>query len=289
MTSRAFRKLERIAQAETTEDPAQKEDADADLSGQEEESELPQRGNVFAALLAEDGLDEDEDEEDKGSDKEDNAPQRKIPATPPQSGAGKKKRGKKKGPSRTDDTSESVKIDDDEDIDAILAELRLKEEAGEKDVKGKKKDLGGKGKSPVSAAYRLLSVDPKNLDADAEMKRMFGAIVLQQEQAPAAGRGRGGRSTAKVNKRTLLAAHKDTWPRMTKLGLDMQSLGQDSQGTINDYINIPSLKLLKNRMQFIYIHTLQILLGRPDSIPNGYQHARPTGPLESLAHVPIPH
>jgi hypothetical protein len=250
MTSRAFRKLERInAQAESTEETVEKlKEDDANASEEESEDEEPQqRGNVFAALLGEEPEDEQEDED---SEEEDIPTRKSVEITQP-SIAGKKKRGKKKGLSR----AVTVETEEEEDIDAILAELALKEETTEQSfAAGKKKDSSGKSSNGSSAAYRLLSVDPKNLDADAEMKRMFGAIVLQQEQAPAAaaGRGRGGRSTTRGNKRALLAAHKDTWPRMTKLGLDMQSLGQDSQGT--RYILTRNTLLTEANKDAIYLH-----------------------------------
>ena len=71
----------------------------------------------------------------------------------------------------------------------------------------------------VGVTRALLSVDRRHLNVDAEIRRMFGAGATRD----GGHRGGGGppRRGATLYRKTVLAAAKDTWPRFTKIGLQM--------------------------------------------------------------------
>lgn len=72
----------------------------------------------------------------------------------------------------------------------------------------------------LSAAFRqVLSIDTRYLDADAEMKRMFGSKVVNKEKRE--------RLQGRVLKKTRLATPKVDWSPYSQQGLSMKAL--DSQ------------------------------------------------------------
>lgn len=68
---------------------------------------------------------------------------------------------------------------------------------------------------------QLLAVDTRFLDADAEMKKMFGARVVNSEIKD--------RRYAKVTKKALLAQPRGTWPVRKASGLSMEIVDTDKE------------------------------------------------------------
>ncbi|OWZ80850.1 cytoplasmic protein [Cryptococcus neoformans Bt85] len=145
------------------------------LAGEREESEdegppplLSVPVNAFAALEEEDYNEDDVEEEEQHT---------------PSIIAGKSKKKNKKKKS-----SKNAKAPDPfaglDEIDRALAELKLRygEEASEASS-SKTADIAGEGRGSMSFR-NLLSVDPKNLDADAELRRFFGSKVIASTAQP---------------------------------------------------------------------------------------------------------
>ncbi|KAK9760014.1 hypothetical protein K7432_016391 [Basidiobolus ranarum] len=74
------------------------------------------------------------------------------------------------------------------------------------------------------AQKTLLTVDPRALDADGEMKRIFGSKIVNEELKK--------RRQTRNFKKTILAVPTDTWPRLDKLGLSMELL-ENNQNTLH--------------------------------------------------------
>ncbi|KAI8808165.1 transcriptional repressor TCF25-domain-containing protein [Cladochytrium replicatum] len=133
-----------------------------------------------------------------------------------QSNPGKK--GKKRG-----ETVASPVIEDEDSLDEIDRMLRdLNEKYGNDDSGDLKK-----GSSSGASTKSLLSVDPRLLDADAELRRMFGSRVVANEMK----KKPHGRN--KAVRRTMLATPTDAWPRLDNVGLSMERLAKDEEGQLH--------------------------------------------------------
>ncbi|KAI8475009.1 MAG: transcriptional repressor TCF25-domain-containing protein [Monoraphidium minutum] len=167
-------------------------------------------------------------------------------------GGGKGKRGKAE--------AEGGGARGDEDIDAILQELDIQPGGGGGGGGGggdggggggaagggkgaKRGGGGGGGGGPASAA--LLGVDVRRLRGDEELRRIFGAGVIEavdRQDAAEAGGGRGGgmRRTGwaprnqprrRPMKRGMLVAPRDDWPYFEPGTLAMATAGTAADGT----------------------------------------------------------
>ena len=178
MTSRALRKL--------------KKDALQDIPSlnhqEEEEEEIKVKPNLFSHFL------EDEQSQEDTISSEENNSSSPIVTTR------KNKKKKKKKPIVHQESKEE---EEQEDLDALLEQMEFHAVDGE----------SSSIESSKRVVKSLLSLDSRFLDADAELKRMFGSIAVSQAQSK--------RSSRNKNK-FLLANPTDTWPRMSKLGLDME-------------------------------------------------------------------
>ena len=191
MTSRALRKLKR-----------QELPPEETLDSSEDEQPNQKKFNAFELLQPLDHLQEqhsDEDDNPESVDAIEPATTHKLTQT----SKSKKKRSKASKNTQKEPTS-LVEIDSIlKELDSISDSLPMQQEMSET-LKSKNSRLD------------LLSIDSRYLDPDAELKRMFGSLVVQD-----AGRKKRFTRTAK---RQILASFKDTWPRMTKLGLNMDVL-----------------------------------------------------------------
>ncbi|KAI8824541.1 transcriptional repressor TCF25-domain-containing protein [Fimicolochytrium jonesii] len=75
-----------------------------------------------------------------------------------------------------------------------------------------------------SARRDLLSIDPRWLDADAEMRKMFGSRVVNDEIRR--------KKYIRSAKRTALAVPREHWPKPDKLGLTMELESTADDGTL---------------------------------------------------------
>jgi hypothetical protein len=208
---------------------------------------------VMVQLNGDDGDDADEDDEETDQqqqleDDDDLVPEQQ-PAEPPKkpsASASKKKKNKNKnkkgkGKSKNGNKSKQGSDDDDEDdndneitkkdtsadnggldeIDAAIAEINQK--YGELPARANHDpSSSSQQQQPFKSQKHLLSIESKYLDADAELRRMFGSKVVQDElrqkrylkSSGSSSRGGG-----------MLVKPREEWPRIQgKIGVDMQML-----------------------------------------------------------------
>ncbi|CEI97803.1 hypothetical protein RMCBS344292_11928 [Rhizopus microsporus] len=187
---------------------------DSDEEGEEEEVvvETTSRKQLNPFDLLNEGDDEEEEEEEEEEEQQEEykllekpVHKESTPSAPKPSSKSSKKKKKNKKNKKTNDTTSNQKGKEVEDIS--MREL-------EKVIKEMNK------KSPGSASphqdthidiYRqLLSVNTRFLDAEAEMKRLFGSHVVNSEH-----RGR-------VLKKSKFTTPKPEWPPYKRNGLSME-------------------------------------------------------------------
>ena len=78
---------------------------------------------------------------------------------------------------------------------------------------------------------QILGINPLCLDPQVELKRMFGSVAVEEQTK------RKGRARKRVPvKDGILVKFKDTWPRLTKLGLSMEVLRMEG-GNDSSWLN----------------------------------------------------
>ncbi|KAL3901050.1 MAG: hypothetical protein SGCHY_000900 [Lobulomycetales sp.] len=210
---------------------------DSDGSVQHNRSEGSAQQNPFDLLDASHSADSEPSEEDKDIVNDEHA----LPSTAVESdlasagakkNSGRKMTKKKKKKSKKQPISQGindillsncVESGDSEgldDIDRYLKELDGKSPSSSPSLS---ETLKGKDRadSGESADAELLSVDKKNLDANVEMRRMFGSRVVNSQMERNARRGGAARANTGVP-RSLLTNPTDFWPRITNTGIDME-------------------------------------------------------------------
>lgn len=258
MSSRALRKLQR-EEAEKKQLQALEEQ---DVEEESEEDDAPPAKPPNAFDMLNDNDDEDEayeadtmisDEDDRQISNLDSKPSDQAPSAAARPKRSKKKKSKKKGkasdshPGQTNAASEAITGLDE--IDLALKSLA---------VQGREEADVSKGPTIDHAnaqLCRLLAVESKHLNAMNEMKRLFGNVVMENEDAPpAAGRHRGrgpqqldlaAALSAKYSpvsggqglkglalKRTPLVLGKEEWPGTTSGGLGMELVEKLEDGTV---------------------------------------------------------
>ena len=255
MSSRALRKLQREEEERRQLESAKIEPQDADSS--EEEAPKSKALNAFDMLNENDENEiEDEEMHSEQMDSEvdthavaaSQSEQTQSPQT--QSRKTKKKKGKKKGkgverigaPREQNDGSEL------DEIDQALKSLSTQ---------------NPQATTPASATvdeaneqlHRLLAVEAKHLNALNEMKRLFGNVVMENEEGGQAAPRRRGRGPQQVDlggalaarnspvsrgqglkglalKRNPLMMGKEEWPQATSGGLGMELVEKMEDGTV---------------------------------------------------------
>ncbi|TIB75946.1 DUF654-domain-containing protein [Wallemia mellicola] len=214
-----------------------------DLETPEDEvaEEKPSKvGNPFAALGAEED-NNSEDEEEEGEEEEDAST-----LTPTAPAAKKKNKNKKKKKSKGVQQAASAQppqqpVDDKTYTSNRQAKLARKKQRGLNEIDQALQELNikypeqqqttqtsdTKQNSTISTLKAFLGIDPKQLDASAEMKKMFGAkVVSSATSMNSYGMGRQGRNQRaqaafmKAMPRSHLAKYKPTWPPPTVAKLD---------------------------------------------------------------------
>ncbi|WVQ85913.1 hypothetical protein IAT38_008081 [Cryptococcus sp. DSM 104549] len=176
----------------------------------EEHSDEEKSGpaNAFAALGTGEEVEEEEEEEEE-----------EQVDTPSSSKKSKKKKSKKS----------KKKVDPFaglDEVDRALAELKLQygEDAGPQAGPSTRPAEARDGGSNM-VFRNLLSVDPKNLDADAELRRFFGSKVIATTSTPNKHRP-GASASSKL--RYTISKPKPQYPPATSLaGLVMREMGED--------------------------------------------------------------
>ncbi|KAI8606496.1 transcriptional repressor TCF25-domain-containing protein [Dissophora ornata] len=97
--------------------------------------------------------------------------------------------------------------------------------------------------STVTPLKHLLAVDTRFLDADAEMKRMFGARVVNSEIKD--------RRYAKVTKKFLLAQPRNTWPVRKASGLSMEIVETDGKENVTTFKIVHSEYYQRTQLKFL--------------------------------------
>lgn len=118
-------------------------------------------------------------------------------------------------------------------MDRALAELKLKygEDAAPAPTAAETSE------SRSALRFRsLLSVDPKQLDADAELRRFFGSkVIASADAATPRHRGHARMQAALAKMRYTLAKPKPTYPPPTSLaGLNMREMGPEDVADLYD-------------------------------------------------------
>ncbi|KAF9934897.1 Transcription factor 25 [Linnemannia zychae] len=98
-------------------------------------------------------------------------------------------------------------------------------------------------KATVIPLNQLLAVDTRFLDADSEMKKMFGARVVNSEIKD--------RRYAKVAKKALLAQPRGTWPVRKASGLSMEIVDQDEKEKVTTFKIVHSEYYQRTQLKFL--------------------------------------
>ncbi|KAG0099132.1 Transcription factor 25 [Podila epicladia] len=260
MSSRAMKKLLRDSNGpsplkeEIITPKGTNQDHEDDHEEEEEEEQdyvvkRPPARNLFALLNG-----DDDEEEDKDSDNEE---KEEVTVTPsPKASKKSKKKKKSKAASGTANPFDVLKEEKDPAPEttssppppaAATAGSKTKSSKNKK-KKGKAKTMeemsveefekslqqmnqqlgtlsdAGSSSKPVAPLKQLLAVDTRFLDADAEMKKMFGARVVNSEIKD--------RRYAKITKKALLAQPRGTWPVRKASGLSMEIVDTDRENVM---------------------------------------------------------
>ncbi|CAI8041366.1 Transcription factor 25, partial [Geodia barretti] len=214
MSSRAFRRLNRDADviriSENAEEGKELEE-EPEFISVACKKKTP-AANPFALL------NESDDAEDESEDKEEelNTLPSKVAKKPRKKKKRRKARVAKEEPEPLDSDQESG-----DEVDVAVREVnKLLGEVG-KERRGEREEGEGEGEETESSPvpHSLLKVDRRFLNAENEMRRIFGSKVVRGDQVRQ-------KAHRKVHLRpTVLATPKDTWPKIEKLGLTMQQDG----------------------------------------------------------------
>ncbi len=177
--------------------PLQLSDSDSD--------ELPIRGgNAFSFLLADQSnsdLDEhevQEEQENVGKASHIAIPQRKVKKSKPKA---------------------------EDDLDTVIQEIQ--EQYKDTDTPVASRSL--------QTRDSILGVDLRNLDGDAELRRMFGKAATTE-------------SKRIVGRRSTLAKPKADWPRMEKLGIDMEMLHRSEESIQFKFVHSERYRQMEEKM-----------------------------------------
>ncbi|KAF9982856.1 Transcription factor 25 [Modicella reniformis] len=145
-----------------------------------------------------------------------------------------RKKNKKKGNGRT--------------VSRTLEEMSVEE--FERSLQQANRQLGslstaeGMSQTPtVTPLRQLLAVDTRFLDADAEMKKMFGARVVNSEIRD--------RRYAKIVKKALLAQPRNTWQVRRASGLSMEVVATDENENITTFKIVHSEYYQRTQLKFL--------------------------------------
>jgi hypothetical protein len=114
-------------------------------------------------------------------------------------------------------------------------------------------DAAAAGSGALEGRRALLVVEKRHLNPDTEIRRMFGAGAARDNGGGGGAgprRGAGGRG-GPLYRKTVLAASKDTWPRFTKMGLQMnRDADADAAGAVG-FAFVHSKEYQRVQMRFL--------------------------------------
>ncbi|EPS42299.1 hypothetical protein H072_3731 [Dactylellina haptotyla CBS 200.50] len=231
MSSRALRKAQQRAEEERlaalAAPPPTRDDGEDDDDGEEEEA-LPTstKPNLFAMLNAE--LEEAEADHDGQEEEDEDEPEEKPAASSKPKKKNKKK--KKKGKSKAKE-AEETKDEDDDDFDSALAQALKLSTISSTD--GSTRPAGTA--SDASQLQALLHIDPRHLDLENEMRKLFGRVATSREATDTRQQARGqrlpgGRQVlASGGRRNVFVQAGDNWPRESSGGLAMELVEKNTE------------------------------------------------------------
>ncbi|KAI7884726.1 transcriptional repressor TCF25-domain-containing protein [Mucor mucedo] len=193
MSSRALRRLRK----DQVPDIVNKAESEQEEEEEEEEEEYVQKKpfNPFDLLIGDDDQEEEEDEDEE----EEIIPEPVV--VKPVVEKKKNNNNKTSSPSKKKDT-EDISM---RELDKVLKEINKKTPKANKDNKD----------ANTEERRQLLSVNYRFLDAEAEMKRLFGSHVVNSENRATQGR---------VLKKSKFASPKSDWAPYKRDGLSMESV-----------------------------------------------------------------
>ena len=226
MSSRALRRLEQLKATPPNTIPE-------DASESEDEPAPALKPSLFALLDIPDerGSSGEEAEAEAEEEGEEGKPERTPEPAPSQPVAKKarpkkrKKKGKGKAKAKVDDTQGGG----EDEIDCALRQLNL--------AAPNSASTGGLGEDEKRLAS-ILKIDSRNLDAENEMKKLFGRNALRpgggdgggagEGEAPGRRRGAAGGRALNRGRRNTFMQPKDVWPNSGRGGLGMEIERSDS-------------------------------------------------------------
>ncbi|KAG0223366.1 Transcription factor 25 [Mortierella sp. GBA43] len=272
--SAATTKKPRAENEEQDSDNHQEEEEEEEDLDEEYSPKRPPARNLFALL--------DESDQGNDVDSDDDEKEPEI-ATPAPTSAKKKKKNKKKKSGGTTNPFDALKDDNEDNssthatttateqgegeeavattkskpknkkkkgkvVNKTLEEMSVEEfekslQQANKQLGSLSKDEGLSQKSNVTPLKQLLAVDTRFLDADAEMKRMFGARVVNSDIRD--------RRYAKVVKKALLAQPRNTWQIRRASGLSMDVVDSDEKEHITTFKIVHSEYYQRTQLKFL--------------------------------------
>ncbi|XP_078441125.1 transcription factor-like protein [Wolffia australiana] len=241
-------------------------------SGLEQEAEDYAESSVSSSPFRNpfDLLDDQEDEQDDGEEvSTSNETVQNIPSTSSSYNAPAAKRKTKKKKKKAKDKGHQ-KVTSEESIDPMIEKLSISTDSGEKEVDVSDEKLNeiqrDEGKPRISS---VLTVDPKFLKAENELRKIFGSKVvssLENNQNTFGFRGaHSGRRSMHNIRKSVLVSPQPFWPRWDG-SLSMEVLESEKGEHFFRYVQNPSYK----RAQEIFeaarsahdINTIAMILAR---------------------------
>eukprot|EP00963_Diacronema_lutheri_P006472 scaffold566_cov364-Pavlova_lutheri.AAC.19 len=191
----------------------------------EDDAKPSRRGNAFDLLLGEgDGEDADADGTDSSDGQEAKVEARKV--VPPQKEPKKKK--KKKQKKKEKEGSGRNKASEGDELDRILKDLQIVTKEQEEEEGGRR------GKTDSDPTTPLLGTDNRQLSVEAEMKRIFGAKVVQEGIAEDERNKRMPKGRRRILRKGTIITPKEHWNKFEG-GLSMEYLGLEDGRKVFEY------------------------------------------------------
>ncbi|XP_019859489.1 PREDICTED: ribosome quality control complex subunit 1-like [Amphimedon queenslandica] len=213
MSSRAFRRLGgdpftiKLPAGTGGEEEDEDEEGDISLQPVSLQSQKKNKFNPFDMLNDSNESPQEEEEEEEEEKEEQTS---KVAVTS-QSSSRKKKKKKKRATNKQNQSTPTVSNEDE--VEAALREVT--DMLGGLETVSSSQSESSSSRTPCNQRP-LLCVDRRNLNAENEMRRIFGSRVVRGEQTSQRRHHR-----RKHQRQTVLATPKDTWPQIERLGLSM--------------------------------------------------------------------
>jgi len=212
MSSRALRRLQQLKEETKGEDEEALDEEVQPVKSTKKKNKASKSGNIFD-LLGDENENDNElvNDQKNGDNDDDDEIKDNVPVNKTKS---KKKRNKKKG--------KNTNVADDDELDEIdRTVMEINEKYGGAVGIGSVREDSSKASSSVFKCKSILLVDPRNLNPINEMKRKFGANVVNANRRRDA-------HTRRFKRVTSLVTPKDNWPPYTKVGITMNQVKSDN-------------------------------------------------------------